>query len=74
MRVVKLSLRLRAITANSWNLFKLSAIFCHMAPLSLLPDLLSNIALLAISLIKRMSLSLLHEVVDLRKGENRKHL
>ena len=44
-----------------------------MTPLALLPDLLSNLPLLAISLIKRMSLSLLHEVTDLRKGENRKH-
>ena len=55
MRVVKWSLRLRAVCANSLQLFKFSAIFCHMVPLSLLLDLFSNIPFLAIPLIIWMS-------------------
>ena len=50
IKVVKWSLRLRAVVANSLQLFKFSVIFCHVAPLSLLPYLLSNIPLLAITL------------------------
>ena len=69
MMVVKWSLRLHVGTANSSKLSKLSPIFCHMAPLYLGPRLLSNMHLLAISLTIRMSYSLLHEVIDLRKGE-----
>ena len=42
-----------------------------MAPLSLLPDLLSNIPLLAILLMITMSFPLLY-MIDLRKGYNRK--
>ena len=43
-----------------------------MALLSVLPDLLSNIPLLAISLIRRMSLSLFHDMIDLKEGGNRR--
>ena len=43
-----------------------------MVPLSLLPDLLSNIPLLAISLIIRMSFTLFHDMPDLKQRENRK--
>ena len=43
-----------------------------MIPLSLIPDLLSNIHLLAIPLIIRMSFSLLNDMIDLKKEENRK--
>ena len=71
MRVTKLSLRLRTVTANSSQLLKLSAILCHMAPLSLLPDLLSNIPLLAINLIIWMSFSLIHDMIDQEGGKQK---
>ena len=45
--------------------WKLLAILCHMASLSLFPPLLSNIPLLAIPVIKWMSFSLFPEMIDL---------
>ena len=45
-----------------------------LAPLSLPLDLLSNIPLLAIPLIIRMSFSLFHDMLDRRKGEKQINL
>ena len=45
-----------------------------LAPLSLPLDLLSNIPLLAIPLIIRMSFSLFHDMLDWRKGEKQINL
>ena len=72
MRVVKWSLRLRPVTANFSKLFKLSAVFCHMANLPQLPDLISNIPMLAIPSFTIMSFSLFHDMIELWKGGKQK--
>ena len=63
--VLLTSLRPHTVTANSSQLFKSYRLYC------LFPDLLSSIPLLAIPLITRMSFSLFHDMIDLRKGGNR---
>ena len=62
MKAVKWSLRPRAVTANSSQLFKLSAIF-------LTSNLLSYIPLLVIPLVIRMSFSLFPNMIELRRGK-----
>ena len=63
--VLLTSLRPRTVTANSSQLFKSYRLYC------LFPDLLSSIPLFDIPLITRMSFSLFHDMIDLRKGGNR---
>ena len=54
-------------TLNCLHLFKLLAMFCYIAPLSLLRDLVSNIPLIFIPLIIRMPFSLFHDMADKKK-------